>query len=134
MSGQPSEAADVLREVMRLRPDDALCSCRPGFGPALVREPHEADAEFAEAKRLKPDDWVVRDQIGLAYSDWGDWAAAVQEQRESVRRFPGPAVAHKVLAHALEGRSHRRRHRRIPRGRPPRIPASPQPTFTWAGP
>ena len=46
---------------------------------------------------------MVRDQIGLAHSDRGDWAAAVEEQRESVRRFPGLAVAHKALAHALEG-------------------------------
>ena len=52
---------------------------------------------------MKPDDWVVRDQIALARSDRGDWAAAVEEQRESVRRFPGLAVVHKALAHALEG-------------------------------
>ena len=52
---------------------------------------------------MKPDDWVVRDQIALALSDRGDWAAAVEEQRESVRRFPGLAVVHKALAHALEG-------------------------------
>ena len=65
-------------------------------------EPHEAAAEFAEAKRLKPDDWMVRDQIGLAYSDCGEWTAAVEEQSEAVRRFPRSAVAHKALAHALQ--------------------------------
>ncbi len=52
---------------------------------------------------MKPDDWVVRDQIALALSDRGDWAAAVEEQRESVRRFPRLGVVHKALAHALEG-------------------------------
>ena len=122
-SGQPSEAADILREVTRLRPDDALAHVALGSALLMLGEPHEADAEFREARRLKPDDWVVRDQIALARSDRGDWAAAVEEQRESVRRFPGLAVAHKALAHALEGRrAPRRRHRRIPRGRPARTP------------
>ena len=74
------------------------------LGSALLAlgEPHEAAAEFDEAKRLKPDDWVVRDQIALAYSDCGDWTAAVEEQNEAVRRFPRFAVAHKALAHALQ--------------------------------
>jgi serine/threonine-protein kinase len=46
---------------------------------------------------------MVRDQIALVHSDRGDWAAAVVEQSESARRFPGLAVVHKALAHALEG-------------------------------
>ena len=129
LSGQPSEAADILREVTRLRPDDALSHVALGSALLTLGEPHEADAEFGEARRLKPDDWVVRDQIALALSDRGDWAAAVEEQRESVRRFPRLAVVHKALAHALEGAGRtRRRHRRIPRGRPPRTPLFRRPT------
>jgi serine/threonine-protein kinase len=68
----------------------------------MLGEPREADAEFRQARRLKPDDWVVRDQIALALSDWGEWAGAVEEQQESVRRFPHSAVVHKALAHALQ--------------------------------
>src|SRR6202011_2587523 len=48
-----------------------------------------------------PDDWMVRDQIAIAYSDRGEWTAAVEEQAEAVRKFPRFAVAHKALAHAL---------------------------------
>ena len=48
---------------------------------------------------------MVRDQIALAYSDCGEWTAAIEEQYEAVRRFPRFAVAHKALAHAAVGRA-----------------------------
>ena len=51
---------------------------------------------------MKPKDWMVRDQIALAFSDRGDWDAAIREQREAVRLFPAMGVAHKALAHALQ--------------------------------
>ena len=102
-NGQPSEAVDVLREATRLRPDDALVHVALGAALLMCGEPHAADSEFSEARRLQPEDWGVRDQIGIVHSDRGDWGAAVEEQQESVRRFPGLAVGHKALAHALEG-------------------------------
>ena len=34
LSGQPTEAADILREVTRLRPDDALAHVVLGVGPS----------------------------------------------------------------------------------------------------
>jgi serine/threonine-protein kinase len=102
-NGQPWEAVDALREATRLRPDDALAHVALGSALLMCGEPRAADAEFSDARRLQPDDWGVRDQIGIVRSDRGDWGAAVEEQQESVRRFPGLAVAHKALAHALEG-------------------------------
>ncbi len=87
---------------MRLRPEDALSHVCLGSALLALGEPHEAAAEFGEAKRRKPDDWMVRDQIALAYSDCGEWTSAVQEQSEAVRRYPKSAVAHKALAHALQ--------------------------------
>ncbi len=45
---------------------------------------------------------MIRDQIALAYSDSGEWTAAIEEQTEAVLRFPRFAVAHKALAHALQ--------------------------------
>ena len=124
--GQPSEAADLHREVIRLPPDDDLGRVALGSALLMLGEPYEADAEFRGARRLKPDDWVVRDQIGLAHSDRGDWAAAVEEQRESDRRFPGLAVA-QGSSPRPRGRARRRRHHRIPRGAvrlEPRFPSA----------
>ena len=83
-------------------PEDALAHVALGSALLALWEPQEAAAEFCEAKRLKPNDWMVRDQIALAFSDRGEWAAALREQREAVRRFPRMAVAHKALAHALQ--------------------------------
>ena len=102
LSGQAAEAADVFRELIRLRPDDALAHVALGSSFLTMGEKPKAAVEFGEARRLKPAEWMVLDQIALAYSDCGEWNAAIQEQKEAVARFPNSAVAHKALAHALQ--------------------------------
>jgi eukaryotic-like serine/threonine-protein kinase len=101
-SGHPVEARDVFRELTRLRPEDALYHVGLGATLLALEQPQEAGAEFVEARRLKADDWMIRDQIALAHHDRGEFIAAVEEQRESARRFPNLAVVHKALAHALQ--------------------------------
>ena len=102
LSGQLAESADVFGELIRFRADDALAHVALGSSLLALDRPEEAEVQFRDAKRLKPDDWMVRDQIAIAYSDQGDWFRAVNEQRESIRRFPHLAVVHKALAHALQ--------------------------------
>ena len=45
-----------------------------------------AHREFLEAKRLKPDDWFLRNEIVGAYTSRGRYELAVEELREATGR------------------------------------------------
>ena len=83
------EAADTCRRLITLRHNDA--HAHVSLGRVLMMKLCDfqaAKTAFREAKRLKSDDWMVRDLIANAWSDWGDWDAAVEERREVVARDP----------------------------------------------
>ena len=80
LSGQSSEAADIFRELTRLRSDDALCTSpgsalRPGRSACGGRRVRRSPP--IEARKLGG----PRPDCGRG-SDRGDWTAAVEEQRE----------------------------------------------------
>ena len=98
------EAADTCRRLITLRHNDA--HAHVSLGSVLMMKLCDfqaAKTAFREAKRLKSDDWMVRDLIANAWSDWGDWDAAVEERREVVRLGPSLRFVHNNLGFSLLG-------------------------------
>ena len=94
-SGQLAEAADTFRRMIALRPDDA--HARVELGAVLLKsgDAGAADAEFAEAKRLKSTDWKVCDMIGSAgqMPETGAQRSKSDARRyDSSRIFPSPTM------------------------------------------
>ena len=88
LSGQFEDAAEILRQGIERRQDDAQAHALLGNLMMKMGRRPEAEAEFREAKRLNPGDWRVRDAIALAWSDRGDWDKALTERRDAVGEHP----------------------------------------------
>ena len=61
----------------------------------------EPSPNTVEAKRLAPDESVVRNNLGNTYCDKGDYDAAITEFRELFRMDSGWQSGHSCLARAL---------------------------------
>jgi hypothetical protein len=48
---------------------------------------HSRGVVHRDLKHLKPDTWRARELIATAWSDWGDWNAAIEEHSEAVRKM-----------------------------------------------
>ena len=59
------------------------------------------DREFLEAKRLKPDDWFLRNEIVGAYTSRGRYELAVEELREATGRAALKGYPHEALGRIL---------------------------------
>ena len=103
----------ALHEAGRLEEAAATLRQACGSGPKMPRSASAsgpccwtwamptAEAEFREAKRLRPGDFMVRDQIADVFMEKGEWDAAIAELREAVDQEPENARAHEALGIAL---------------------------------
>src|SRR5208283_5428753 len=101
------EAAWILDEVLKspTLPDAALSrwALHETRGEDLLdaKETREAITEFREVIRLRPDDPVAYNNLGLALDISGQPNLAVAEYREAIRLKPDDANAHTNLANVL---------------------------------
>jgi len=100
-AGRPAEAADQLREAVRLQPDSA--EAHANLGNALEKSglAEEARGEYAAAVRIDPGFADAHYDLGLSHLLAGRPAEAVVEFRAAVRDDPGKATAHNNLGLAL---------------------------------
>jgi Flp pilus assembly protein TadD len=49
---------------------------------------HLALSVYREAIAARPDDWMLRNNLGGLFTQFGQYASAIPEQREVVKRFP----------------------------------------------
>ena len=112
--GKPEEAADALREAIRLLPRYNLA--RANLGDLLLSQGKldDAVAEFREAIRIVPDSAPVHARLGLCLATQRKLDEAVDEYREAIRIAPQFALAHANLAATLPQRRLRRREGRVP--------------------
>jgi tetratricopeptide (TPR) repeat protein len=83
-----AEAEPLVREALRLAPDDPDLLNK--LGSALWEQgwPDKSESFFARAVELKPDDWVIRNNLGLALWDQGRPAEAAECYRQVLRLNP----------------------------------------------
>ncbi len=83
-----AEAEPLIREALRLSPDDPDLLNK--LGSALWEQgwPEKSEPLFVRAMELKPDDWVIRNNLGLALWDQGRAAEAAECYRQVLRLNP----------------------------------------------
>lgn len=98
--GKPNEAADHLRAALRAAPDADLYFRLAGI---LVNENKldEALECYSQAVRLKPDNPIMRYNLGVALERKRELKEAIAQYREAIRLQPKYAKAHRNLAVAL---------------------------------
>ena len=74
---------------------------QPGNAVARHEELRRSYRGILEAKRLAPEESVVRNNLGNTYCDKGDYDAAITEFRELFRMDSGWQHGHSCLARAL---------------------------------
>ena len=124
--GESDEAIEVFRDLARLRPKMGRhlgCLATELIGRGRSKEAaaalEQAVAAHREAIRLKPDDAIAHNNLGLALDEQGKLDEAVAEYREAIRLKPDDAIAHDNLGIALADAGEARRgRRRMPRGDP----------------
>jgi serine/threonine-protein kinase len=105
---RPPRAGEAVRfftAALALRPQNAGVHHNLGLALCQGNLP-EAEAEFREATRLKPEDAKCRTSLAIALEDLGRLAEAEAEYRRAVQRQPDYALAHYNLGglYAKEGR------------------------------
>jgi serine/threonine protein kinase/Flp pilus assembly protein TadD len=96
-----ARAVALLREAVRLTPDNSTADNNLGRALSQQGKLNEAIAEYREAIRLEPDDADVHTNLGVALNDQGELAEAVAAYREAIRLKPDVAHAHTDLGVAL---------------------------------
>jgi serine/threonine-protein kinase len=95
--GQLREAAAVLRESARLRPNDGQVRSNLGLALSDLGDQKAALPILDEALHLLPNDPVVYKNRGLVYSRMGKQDEAIRDYREAIRLRPRDAQAHSNL-------------------------------------
>ena len=95
----------ILRETVRLRPDDAKARSDLAFALTAQGKPAEAAAEFRTAIRLRPDDAYSYISLGAILIDAErDYDGAIAALRTAIKLRPDVPIAHMNLGVALEFR------------------------------
>lgn len=102
--GRHTEAAVVLEEAVRLRPDDPDCHRRLASALGASGRRSEAVVSFRRAIRLRPTDAPAHNQLGVALLALGRHGEAEAAFAESVRLDPDDAQALSNLGVALHAR------------------------------
>ncbi len=100
-SGRLSEAADTLRQNILLWPEEPRQHVRLGAILLSLGDSSLAQHEFFEAKRLRPDDWPLRNEIVGAYTNRGRYELALEELRESAGRAAMKGYPREALGRIL---------------------------------
>ena len=95
-SGRDLPPTDRAPPRRRARPRPARSRAaeiwaRPGL--LMSNSPRPSD--------LKPADWKIRNSIGTARADAGDWNAAIEDRREAVQLEPSLPLTHNALGFTL---------------------------------
>src|SRR5262249_14442006 len=106
--GEAVEAVAVFRDLVGLRPGNGRhwgCYGRLlqalGDSPGALAALEKAVETSRETIRLKPDDAVAHNSLGLALDAQGKLEEAIAEFRTAIRLKPDDAVAHNSLGFAL---------------------------------
>jgi len=108
--GKVAEAITEYRAAIRLNRDegglhvDHEAGLHVNLGAILCDDKHDYDGaivEFREAIRLKPDDAMAHNNLGVALKGQGKIEQAIGEYREAIRLEPGLALAHRNLGNTL---------------------------------
>jgi len=100
----PQGAVPILRDAVRLSPDDAECHSTLGIALRAVGRSPEAIEELQIALRLRPDLAVAQYNLGLAFLHAGRTAEAIDQLRKTATTYPADTVITDQLARALERR------------------------------
>ncbi len=109
------EAAQILDDVLKSKrlPEAAgsrwALNLLRGNDLLQVGSFTDAIAEYKEAIRLKPDDALAHNNLGIALAQQGQYAAAIAEFKEAIRLKPDDALAHNNLGLALAQQKSRER-------------------------
>jgi serine/threonine-protein kinase len=96
-----AKAVAILRETVRLRPEDAGAHHRLGYALRAQGELSDAIDEYREAIRIQPDNTGAHTNLGIALRDQGKPDEAIAAFREAIRLRPDNAGAHFDLGLAL---------------------------------
>jgi serine/threonine-protein kinase len=96
------KAMTILREALRLTPDDAYSHNMLGLVLCDVAHDYPAaEAQFREAIRLQPDGAVTQSNLGQALRGQGKLAEAIAAFREAIRLQPDYTQAYYQLGNDL---------------------------------
>ena len=100
-AGRAVEAADLLNQALRLKPDYA--EARDNLGVSLMHQGRvtEAIQLYEQALRIQPDVAEIHNNLGNAYARQGRTSEAVGEYERALQLRPGFAAAHNNLGNAL---------------------------------
>jgi tetratricopeptide (TPR) repeat protein len=110
-AGQPAQAAPLLQRALAAEPDNENVLSALGL---LAREANHDPARsisfFQRALAVHPgeDDFAAsqHNNLAAAYSDLGNWQAAIAQEHEAIRILPTDAEFHVNLAGALAESGH----------------------------
>jgi Flp pilus assembly protein TadD len=83
-----AEAEPLLREALRLDPDNPDLLNKLGSTQWQQGWPDKSEPLFIRAMELKPDDWVIRNNLGLALWDQGRPTEAAECYRQVLKLNP----------------------------------------------
>jgi tetratricopeptide (TPR) repeat protein len=100
--GNPARAVELIGRAIALRAD--IPAYHGGIAEAYwaLHQVDQAVASCQEALRLKPEDWLIRCNLGIFHIILGQLDAAVALFREQIRLKPDFFEAHNLLGEALE--------------------------------
>jgi len=100
--GKTEQAIQVLREAVKLKPDDEDAHYNLGSALARVGQLDEAAKELAEALRLFPDYVDAHNNLGNVLLRLGRAGEAIQHFEQAIKTTPDYAAAHNNLGTALQ--------------------------------
>ncbi len=100
-AGRAASAADLLRRLTQLRPQDAAAQRRLASALLQAGRPGEAEGALCAAITIDPGSARAHNNLGQALMQLGRWPEAIASCREAVRLDPGYAIAHHNLGTAL---------------------------------
>jgi predicted O-linked N-acetylglucosamine transferase (SPINDLY family) len=100
-TGRAASAADLLKQLTHLRPQDAAAHRRLAAALLAASRPAEAADALRTAIGIEPGSTRAHNNLGQALMQLGRLSEAIATYREALRLDPGYAIAHVNLGLAL---------------------------------